>query len=122
MVGCSTITLEVFGLLVYLLSLDVTRWRLWRHICKGLKSISSLNLTNILVETDCLEVVRLLNDVAVDMFEVSFFIDEAKNWGCGLNVISFSHVRRSQNMLVHHVAQRTLEEHQSSFLLSPYLE
>lgn len=49
-------------------------------ICYGLESISSLNLTNILVEIDCLEVVRLLNDVTLDIFKVSFFIDEAKSW------------------------------------------
>lgn len=44
----------------------------------GLESILLLNLSNILVEFDCLEVVRLLNNKTVDLSEVSFSVDEVK--------------------------------------------
>lgn len=38
-------------------------------------------LLNILVESDCLEIINLLNGEAIDSFEISFFIDEAKTRG-----------------------------------------
>lgn len=88
----------------------------------GLESILLLNLSNILVEFDCLEVVRLLNNVTVDLSEVSFSVDEVKVWGKDMRIVSFSHVRHKQNVVVHLVAQTTLEKHESFVLQTPYLE
>lgn len=51
-------------------------------ICFGLKNIFSLQLSDMLVESDCLEVVNMLNDEAVDISKASFYIEEAKDWGC----------------------------------------
>lgn len=43
-------------------------------ICFGFDSLSSINIYNLLVESDdCLEVIKLLNDVVIDLYEVSFF-------------------------------------------------
>lgn len=54
-----------------------------------LESISSLNLLNIQVESNCLEVVNLLNNKTVDLSEVSFFVDEAKAWGRDMRIVSW---------------------------------
>lgn len=45
-------------------------------ICYGLENISSLHISNVVVESNCLEVVNLLNDALVDFSKVSFFIAE----------------------------------------------
>lgn len=47
-------------------------------ICFCLESISSIHILNIVVESDCLEFVSMLNDVTVDLSKVSFFVVEAK--------------------------------------------
>lgn len=47
-------------------------------ICEGLPSIFSLSVWIVLVESDCLEVVNLMNMVSLDLSEVSFFINETK--------------------------------------------
>lgn len=59
-------------------------------ICFGLEILTSINISNILVESNCLEVINLLNDVVVDLSEVSYFIEEAKDRGGELDVVSFS--------------------------------
>lgn len=61
-------------------------------ICFGLESISSLAISNIFVDSDCLEVVKLLNDKDVDISEVPSFITETKERGGELGVVAYSHV------------------------------
>ncbi|XP_038886170.1 uncharacterized protein LOC120076417 [Benincasa hispida] len=71
-------------------------------ICFGLEILSSIDISNIMVESDCLEeVINLLNDDVVDLSEVSFCSEEAKDRGGNLGVISFSHVRRYRNVLAY---------------------
>lgn len=57
------------------------------------------------VESDYLVVVNLLNEVTVDLSKVSFFIAEAKGPSWGLSI--FFHVSC-------YVAHKPLEDHQSS--------
>lgn len=64
-------------------------------ICLGMEGISSIHILNLMIESDCLEGVKLLKDEVIDLFEVSFFIDDqAKVWSCELSVISSTHVHR----------------------------
>lgn len=58
-------------------------------ICFGLENLSSIYVLNILVESNYLEVINLLNDGAVDLTEFSFLIEETKNRGDELRVVSF---------------------------------
>ena len=60
-----------------------------------LESISSLNLLNIQVESNCLEVVNLLNNKTVDLSKVFFFVDETKAWSKDMRIVS-SHVRHKK--------------------------
>lgn len=92
-------------------------------ICFGFDSLSSINISNLLVESDdCLEVIKLLNDVVIDLYEVSFFIEEAKDRGRKLEIISFFHVCRSHNVLTHCVVHKGLEDQESSILSTPKSE
>lgn len=91
-------------------------------IYSRLECISSIHISNVVVESDCLEVVNLLNDVTVDFSEDSFFIVEAKEQATELGTIYFSHVYRSQKDLVHYVALKTLEDREILLLYVPYLE
>lgn len=50
-------------------------------IREGLLSIFSLSVWLVLVESDCLEVVNLMNMVSSDLSEISFFINETKSDG-----------------------------------------
>lgn len=52
----------------------------------GLESIAKIPHLNFLVETDCLEVINLLNNTVDDITEVSFFIEEAKAWSSALGL------------------------------------
>lgn len=85
----------------------------------GLETLSSISATNIMMEFDCLEVINLLNNVAIDYSEVSFFIDEAKDRGGELGVVSFPHVRCSQNVLAHCIAHKVLEDRKSIIISTP---
>lgn len=42
-------------------------------ICFRLETLTSIYILNILVESDCLEVINQLNDAVVDYSKVSFF-------------------------------------------------
>lgn len=42
--------------------------------CYGLASISSLHISNLLVESNYSEVIHLLNDAVVDIFEFSYVV------------------------------------------------
>lgn len=53
-----------------------------RMICFGLE--------NILVESNFMEVIDLLNNVVVDIFEVSFFIVETKKRNNELEIVTLS--------------------------------
>lgn len=75
-------------------------------ICFGLESISSLAISNIFIDSNCLEVVKLLNDKGVDISEVSSFITETKERGGELGVVAYSHVHRRQNELAPCVARK----------------
>lgn len=51
-------------------------------IYSGLENPSSIHVSNILVESNCLEIINLLNDVGVDFSKVCFFfIEEADSQG-----------------------------------------
>lgn len=51
-------------------------------IYSGLENLSSIHVSNILVESNCLEIINLLNDVGVDFSKVFFFfIEEADSQG-----------------------------------------
>lgn len=63
-------------------------------------------MQNILVNYNCLEVVKLLNDASMDLIIVSFFIDEAKAIVLDLGSIPLSHVRGAHNFVVHFLANR----------------
>lgn len=78
-------------------------------ICFCLQNLCSISISNILVEFDCLEVINLLNDVAIDLSKVSFFIEEAKVRSSEMGVVSFSHIYFSHNVLAHCVVHKTLE-------------
>lgn len=91
-------------------------------ICLGLENIFEILHLNLLVESNCLEVINLLNNTLDDIAKVSYYIKEAKTWCCVLGVISFSHVRRCQNILAHSLVSKALEEHESSFLPTSYPE
>lgn len=62
-------------------------------IYKGLESVSSLNLSNILVEFNCFEVVHLLNDV-VDIFDFSLM--RSNVWGLSWVLYLFLMLGRSE--------------------------
>lgn len=88
----------------------------------GLESISSLFISNIFVEYDCFELIKLLNGEAVDISKVSFFIGETKERGDELGVVAFSNVLRHQNELAHWIARRVLQDQGFTILQIPYLE
>lgn len=90
------------------------------EICYRLESLSLICISNILVESNCLEVISLLNGVVVDIFEVCFFIVEAKECGNTLGVVAYSHIRRSRNTLVYCIRRKVLEDRKSSILHTPY--
>lgn len=69
----------------------------------GLKSISSLNIYDILGESDCLQVAKLLNDISIDISKISFFLDEVKARGSEMRIISLSHIRCKQNSFVYSI-------------------
>lgn len=51
-----------------------------------------------------------------------FFIEDAKDRGEELGVVSFYHVHRSQNELARYVAHKALENQESSILPTVYPE
>lgn len=61
-----------------------------------------------IVESDCLEVVKLLNDESIDISKVTFFVDETNAVGNEMRIIiSFSHiVRHNQNAFAHLVTRK----------------
>lgn len=88
----------------------------------NLDNILSTNVTDIMVKSNCLEVVHLLNDKSLDSFEVSFFIEEIKSLTLVLRSVSYFHVKSRHNFLTHSIGKRAVEENASAFLLSLYLE
>lgn len=75
-----------------------------------LRSIYSFHIFNILVDSNCLKVVNLLNDVAIDIYEISFFIAEANKWGSDLG-LSFSPIFFVVTIqLGHYVAYKGLKD------------
>lgn len=69
------------------------------HICDFLHSLTTINIHHIIVKSDCLEVVNLINDVYVDLTKVSFFIEETVFVTHEMVDVSFSHVQQCHNVL-----------------------
>lgn len=59
-------------------------------ICYGLENLYSLSISNILVESDCLEAINL-HEITVDISNVSLFIGEVTGCGKALGVVAYSH-------------------------------
>lgn len=95
--------------------------RRW-SICEGLHCISYISVRSIIVESDYLEVVCLLNDVSLDLTKVSCFIYEAKSIATEFHDASFIHVWCSNNDLAHFLAFEALKEQTDSLLYSSYPE
>lgn len=63
--------------------------------------------------------INLLNDVMVNIFEISFFIEKIKIWDSVMGLF-ISHAHQFQIVLAHSLTTRVLEEHEFSFFTTPY--
>lgn len=77
-------------------------------IYEALNCIMSLNIHHILVTSNCLEVINLLNDPSMDLTNISFFIDEAQSLALEMCKVYFSHVQCCHNLLAHSLVNRAL--------------
>lgn len=62
------------------------------------------------VESDCLQVVKLINGEDLVDTELSFFINEAQHLCLMRNVVSIAHISRAHNHLAHTLACRAYAE------------
>lgn len=73
-------------------------------ICFGLENLSSIHISNIVVEFAWLEVINFFNDISVDFSKVSFFIEETKDRGSGLGLsrsLMFAVVNMCWRIMLH---------------------
>lgn len=68
----------------------------------------SLNIHHILVTSNYLEVINLLNDPSMDLTNISFFIDEAQSLALEMCKVYFSHVQCCHNLLAHSLVTRAI--------------
>lgn len=77
-----------------------------RACVEGLNLVLHWTLLPILVETDCMSVVQLLNDGERDRSELANIVHEAKRLLAGTRRILVSKIHRSQNSVSHLLANR----------------
>lgn len=83
-------------------------------ICKGLQHIPEQS-TGIHVETDALQIAKLLNSQDSDLTETSNFIKEAQVLIERLNIVFVQHVSKVHNGMTHHLATKACQGGVSDF-------
>ncbi|KAK4381492.1 hypothetical protein Sango_2963000 [Sesamum angolense] len=69
-----------------------------------------LQLTNMIVEGDCLSVIKKLKDGAVDDSYISPIIQDIKKILSGLDKVEFNHVKREGNMAAHFLVRNSISQ------------
>lgn len=94
----------------------IHRWKIsWLEafsICEALHEIP-LDSPHFQIETDALQVVRLLSNVSEDATELEGFINEAQALMEPLQVVSINHTSRLHNGMAHFLAHKACELNES---------
>ncbi|KAL0355856.1 UNVERIFIED_CONTAM: hypothetical protein Sradi_4032500 [Sesamum radiatum] len=69
-----------------------------------------LQLTNVIIEGDCLSVINKLKDSAMDDSYISPIIQEIRKVLSGLDKLEFNHVKREGNMAAHFLARNSISQ------------
>ncbi|KAF2299733.1 hypothetical protein GH714_002926 [Hevea brasiliensis] len=66
--------------------------------------LTEQNISNVDVETDCLDLVHAFNSTYEDIFEFGSLLDVCKRIGSSINGFTFAWVRRQANVVAHLLA------------------